>query len=191
MSQDPAPRTRTRVSAPTSIRPRQAPDLPTCVEVLAQVHAADGYPTNWPDRPADWLAGSSFTGAWVAELGGRVVGHVALCRSTADDVAPVLWSGREGVAVEETAVVSRLFVAPEARGHGIGARLLARVAAEAGELGVYPVLDVVESDTSATALYERAGWQFLGTGRQRWSPQQTVTVRCYAAPEGAVPPPPS
>ncbi|MGB8943735.1 MAG: GNAT family N-acetyltransferase, partial [Streptomyces sp.] len=122
MSQDPAPRSRTRISVPTSIRPRQAPDLPACVEVLAQVHAADGYPTNWPDRPADWLAGSSLTGAWIAELGGRVVGHVALCRSTADDVAPALWSGREGVAVEETAVVSRLFVAPGARGHGIGAR---------------------------------------------------------------------
>lgn len=189
MSQDPAPRTRT--PAPTSIRPRRASDLPACVEVLAQVHAADGYPTNWPDRPADWLAGSSLTGAWVAELGDRVVGHVALCRSTADDVAPALWSGREGVAVDGTAVVSRLFVAPEARGHGVGARLLARVAAEAAELGLYPVLDVVVSDTSATALYERTGWQFLGTGRQQWSPQQTVTVRCYAAPEGTVPPPPS
>lgn len=179
MSQDPAPR------AHIPIRPRRAPDLPVCVAALAQVHVADGYPTNWPERPADWLGGGSLVGAWVAELDGCVVGHVALCRSAADDVAPTMWSGREGVAVEETAVVSRLFVAPGARGHGIGAGLLARVVAEAGELGVHPVLDVVESDTSATALYERTGWQFLGTGRQRWSPRQTVTVRCYAAPAGA------
>ncbi|MGW7275686.1 GNAT family N-acetyltransferase [Streptomyces sp. NPDC054864] len=182
MSQTSAPRTR------TSIRSRRDPDLPTCVKALAQVHVTDGYPTNWPAQPAGWLVGGSLVGAWVAELDGRVVGHVALCRSGADDVAPALWSGREGVAVEETAVVSRLFVAPGARGHGIGARLLERVVAEARELGLSPVLDVVDSDTSATALYERTGWQFLGTGRQRWSPEQTVTVRCYAAP-GAVAPP--
>ncbi|MEV2252440.1 GNAT family N-acetyltransferase [Streptomyces sp. NPDC050147] len=172
----------------TPVRPRRAPDLPACVEALAQVHKADGYPTNWPAHPADWLAGGSLIGAWVAELDGRVAGHVALCRSGADDVAPALWSEREGVGAEETAVVSRLFVAPGARGHGIGARLLARVVAEAGERGLYPVLDVVASDTSATALYERTGWQFLGTGEQHWSPRQTVTVRCYAAPESAAPP---
>lgn len=148
-------------------------------------------------------------GAWVAELGGRVVGHVALRRSAADDVAPTLWSEREGVpfdesadetadesadetadktadeTADETAVVSRLFVAPEARGHGIGERLLARAVAGAAELGLLPVLDVVTSDASATALYERTGWRFLGTGEQYWSPRQTVTVRCYAAPEGA------
>ncbi|MFC8129970.1 GNAT family N-acetyltransferase [Streptomyces sp. NPDC057302] len=155
------------------------------MEALAQVHVADGYPTNWPARPADWLAGGSVVGAWVAELEGRVAGHVALCRSAADDVAPALWSGRTGVAGEGIAVVSRLFVAPGARGHGLGAMLLERVVAEARELGLFPVLDVVTSDTSATALYERTGWRFLGTGEQRWSPEQTVTVRCYAAPEAA------
>ncbi|MEU5956101.1 GNAT family N-acetyltransferase [Streptomyces sp. NPDC047525] len=165
------------------VRPRRASDLPACVEALGQVHIADGYPTNWPERPGDWLAGGSLIGAWVAELGGRVVGHVALCRSGADDVAPALWSGREGLAGERVAVVSRLFVAPGARGHGIGAMLLDRVVAEAGELGLATVLDVVASDTSAIALYERTGWRFLGTDEQHWTPRQTVIVRSYAAPE--------
>ncbi|MEU6677242.1 GNAT family N-acetyltransferase [Streptomyces sp. NPDC046925] len=169
------------------VRPRHAPDLPACVEALSQVHVADGYPTNWPEQPAGWLTGGSLLGAWVAELDGRVAGHVVLCRGGTDDVAPGLWSRREGVPVDRIAVVSRLFVAPGARGHGLGARLLARVVAEAGELGLFPVLDVVESDTSATALYERTGWRFLGTGEQHWSPRQTVTVRCYAAPEPVVP----
>ncbi|MEU1026849.1 GNAT family N-acetyltransferase, partial [Streptomyces sp. NPDC005904] len=58
-----------------------APDLAACVEVLAQVHKRDGYPVNWPDRPADWLSGTAALGAWVAELDGRVVGHVGLFRS--------------------------------------------------------------------------------------------------------------
>jgi hypothetical protein len=102
------------------LRPRDDRDLPACVEALAEVHEADGYPTNWPERPAGWLSGTSLVGAWVAELDGRVAGHIALCRAEADDVAPVLWSGREGVPVEATGVVSRLFVAPGPAGTASG-----------------------------------------------------------------------
>ncbi|WP_190082863.1 GNAT family N-acetyltransferase [Streptomyces longisporoflavus] len=180
-----------RQATATLVRPRRSSDLPACVEALAGVHEADGYPTNWPEEPADWLTGGALIGAWIAELDGRVAGHVALCRRDADDVAPGLWSERQGVPIDRTAVVSRLFVAPGARGHGLGALLLARVVAEAGASGLDPVLDVVESDTSATALYERTGWRFLGTGEQHWSPRQTVTVRCYAAPEPGPEPSPA
>ncbi|MFE0135646.1 GNAT family N-acetyltransferase [Streptomyces sp. NPDC059037] len=165
------------------IRSRHASDLDACVRALAQVHALDGYPADWPERPADWLATAGPVGAWVAELDGRIAGHIVLSPGAPDDVAPALWGRR--ASGEATAVVSRLFVAPDARGYGIGARLLERVVAEAGELGLHPVLDVVASDTSATALYERTGWRFLGTGEQCWGPQRWVTVRCYAAPAPA------
>jgi GNAT superfamily N-acetyltransferase len=149
--------------------------------VLAEVHDRDGYPVNWPDRPPEWLAQPSLIGAWVAELAGRIVGHVGLSRSVAGDVAPGLWSVRAGVSADRAAVVSRLFVAPSARGHGIGALLMARAVGAARERRLHPVLDVVASDTAAAALYERLGWQLLATVRQEWSPDQTVTVRCYAA----------
>lgn len=43
------------------------------------------------------------------------------------------------------------------------------------------MLDVVASDASAVALYERLGWELLATVEQRWSPERTVTVHCYAA----------
>jgi hypothetical protein len=43
------------------------------------------------------------------------------------------------------------------------------------------VLDVVSSDTAAAALYERLGWELLATVEQRWSADQTVSIRCYAA----------
>ncbi|MEU7581902.1 GNAT family N-acetyltransferase [Streptomyces sp. NPDC041068] len=157
-------------------------DLEACVGVLAQVHRTDGYPMNWPDRPADWLAGHTPLGAWVAELDGRVVGHVRLSRRGPDDVAPGLWSERAGVGADATAVVSRLFVAPDARGHGIGALLLGRVTREARALGLHPVLDVESSGTSAAALYERVGWQLLGVVEQEWLPGRRVALRCYAAP---------
>ncbi|MCX2181205.1 GNAT family N-acetyltransferase [Streptomyces sp. SKN60] len=173
-----------RTTRPTcSVRPRSAADLPACVRILAEVHDRDGYPVNWPARPADWLAAGDGTamgiGAWVAELDGRVAGHVALSRPADDDLAARIWRERNG---SEPAVVGRLFVSPAARGHRIGAGLLRHVTAEARRLGRHPVLDVVASDTAAIALYERAGWRLLTTTTQRWSPERTVTIHCYAAP---------
>ncbi|MFI8933273.1 GNAT family N-acetyltransferase [Streptomyces sp. NPDC053474] len=166
---------------PASVRQRADRDLDDCARVLAEVHARDGYPVNWPASPGAWLTPSSLIASWVAELEGRVAGHIGLSRSGAGDAAPGLWSARAGVSTDATAVVSRLFVAPWARGHGIGALLLARAATEAQDRGLHPVLDVVASDTAATVLYERLGWQLLATVEQEWSPEQRVAVRCYAA----------
>jgi GNAT superfamily N-acetyltransferase len=164
-----------------SVRYRADHDLDDCVRVLAEVHEHDGYPVNWPDHPGAWLTPDSLIASWVAELDGRVAGHIGLSRSGAGDVAPGLWSARAGVGIDAIAVVNRLFVAPSARGHRIGASLMAQVVAEARGRGLHPVLDVVASDTAAAALYERLGWQLLGTVEQQWSPQQRVAVRCYAA----------
>ncbi|MFB6578081.1 GNAT family N-acetyltransferase [Streptomyces sp. NPDC056402] len=163
------------------VRRRTDADLGACVQVLAEVHAQDGYPVNWPEHPCGWLSGPALLAAWVAELDGRIVGHVALSRSAADDAAPALWSSRGGAGRAAAAVVGRLFVAPAARGHGIGALLMARATREARERDLHPVLDVVVSDASAVALYERLGWELLATVEQRWSPERTVTVHCYAA----------
>ncbi|MFF3087912.1 GNAT family N-acetyltransferase [Streptomyces nojiriensis] len=164
------------------VRRRTDADLGACVQVLAEVHERDGYPVNWPDHPGGWLSGPELLAAWVAELDGRIVGHIGLSRAAADDAAPALWSSREGVSgAAAAAVVGRLFVAPAARGHGIGELLMARATREARERDLHPVLDVVASDASAVALYERLGWELLATVEQRWSPRRTVTVHCYAA----------
>ncbi|TWV53543.1 GNAT family N-acetyltransferase [Streptomyces misionensis] len=167
--------------APPSIRQRADRDLGDCVRVLAEVHENDGYPVNWPDSPTAWLTPPSLIVSWVAELGGRPAGHLGLSHSTAGDAAPGLWSARAGVGTDAIAVVNRLFVAPWARGHGIGALLMARAVTAARDRGLHPVLDVVASETAAAALYERLGWQLLATVEQRWSPEQRVAVRCYAA----------
>ncbi|WP_436995729.1 GNAT family N-acetyltransferase [Streptomyces sp. enrichment culture] len=167
---------------PPKVRQRTDPDLRACVRVLAEVHEHDGYPVNWPDAPGTWLTPPSLVAAWVAELDGRVAGHIGLSHSDAGDAAPRLWSARAGVSTDATLVVNRLFVAPSARGHGIGALLMAQAVTEAQDRGAQPVLDVVASDTAAAALYERLGWQLLATVEQQWSPEQKVAVRCYAAP---------
>ncbi|WP_141203550.1 GNAT family N-acetyltransferase [Streptomyces griseorubiginosus] len=169
------------MNAERRVRARTDDDVEACVRVLEEVHRIDGYPVNWPARPGDWLSQPNRLGAWVAELDGRVAGHVGLSSSAEDDMAPGLWSERNGMSRELAAVVGRLFVAPCARGHGIGALLMARVTEEARHRGLHPVLDVVASDAAAAALYERLGWTRLATVERRWS-SRTVTVHCYAAP---------
>ncbi len=57
-----------------------------------------------------------------------------------------------------------LFVAPQARGRGVGTELLAAVAAEARRRGYAEVrLDVVEGNDRARALYEREGFHAVGS----------------------------
>ncbi|WP_394428446.1 GNAT family N-acetyltransferase [Streptomyces sp. SGAir0957] len=158
------------------VRVRVAEDLPACVTVLRAVHEQDRYPTRWPADPAGWLAHAADDTSWVAHRDGRVLGHVLLVRPDGSDVAPGL------VPDAATAVVSRLFVDPAARGQRIGALLLDAAAREARRRGARAVLDVVTTDTAAIALYERLGWEFLAEGRQEWGPADLVDVRCYAAP---------
>ncbi|MFE6049746.1 GNAT family N-acetyltransferase [Kitasatospora sp. NPDC056446] len=173
-----------QAGAVASVRPRRADDLADCVRVLGDVHSTDGYPADWPDRPASWLTPDGLLAAWVAESDGRLAGHVGLARSSPGDLAPVLWSGRTGGRPELTAVIGRFYVAPGERGHHLGARLLACAVAHARALGLHPVLDVLATDTAAVALYRRLGWTHLGSGEQRWASGRTVTVHCFAAPRG-------
>ena len=164
------------------VRRRAEGDVEECVRVLAEVHRLDGYPVNWPDRPGAWLSHGPLLGSWVAELEGRLVGHVTLSPGGEDDLAPMLWSERNGAPRDMTAVVGRLFVAPEARGRRIGALLIGRAVEEARRRGLRVVLDVVASRTAAAALYERLGWELMTVVEQQWGRHRTVVIRCYAAP---------
>lgn len=65
-----------------------------------------------------------------------------------------------------------LFVAPEARGRGVGTRLLEAISAEAAARGYAEVrLDVIDANTRARALYERLGFRAVDShsiGPLRW-----------------------
>lgn len=67
------------------------------------------------------------------------------------------------VAPEHIGVVSRLMVSPSVRGGGVGRRLLETATAEAIRRGLTLALDVVTSYGAAITLYDRAGWQRIGT----------------------------
>jgi len=109
-------------------------------------------------------------------------GHVGLHEVRAEDCRPA-WAAATGRRPEQLAEVSRLFVAPPARGLGIGRRLLHRAEQAAHTRGAWPVLDVVaDGRAAAEDLYRACGWQCLGAAA--WFPGdgRELAINCWIGP---------
>ncbi|MGE5333530.1 MAG: GNAT family N-acetyltransferase [Nitrososphaerota archaeon] len=151
-------------------RSRRPDELDACIALMADVHAADSYPLRWPDDPRAWLTPNGLLVAWVAEHEHRLIGHVALRSATgASAASAAVWSGATGLPPDQIAVIARLLVAPDARGHGVGAALLDKAWAEARSRRLWPVLDVIDHSRSAIALYERKGWRRVASVPAMWA----------------------
>jgi GNAT superfamily N-acetyltransferase len=162
------------------VRPRRDADLDACVAILAATRT-DGYPIRWPDDPAAWLTPRGFLFAWVVEQDGTVTGHVALRNVTGMDGVP-WWTAASGAPADGIAAISRLFVAPAARRRGCGARLLATASDHAARHGLRPALDVLDTDRTAVALYERAGWTRVASAPVAHAGGEPVMTHYYLAP---------
>jgi ribosomal protein S18 acetylase RimI-like enzyme len=155
-----------------TIRARTLPDLDELASLIARVRMVDGYPIHLPDDDARrFLTDPSPIGAWVADDGGRVVGHVAVNLSSNQAVMDVVHeAGFDG----GVGFIARLLVDPDVRRKGIGRQLLERGKAHLLSLGRTPVLDVVASSTAAISLYGSSGWTVIGTA-QFELPGQLIT----------------
>jgi GNAT superfamily N-acetyltransferase len=148
--------------------------------VLAQAHRSSAYPVHWPVDPARWLTPDALLAAWVAEVDGVVLGHIAI--ATAGEVTAQPWAEDTGRPVGQAAEITRLFVADAAQGRSVGRRLLDVACAEARERGRHPVLGVLDHNRSAIALYHRAGWRRLSSVDFPLSDDNIGLMHCYAAP---------
>ena len=142
------------------VRTRNDDDLDRCVEIARSVHRLDGYPPYLPGDLRTFIASPAIC-AWVAELDGRVVGHVALHRHSSLQVM-ALASAATRQPTDRLGAVARLVVAPEARRRGIGRALLTTAASAAVERGLSPILDVARQFGGAVSLYEHCGWACAG-----------------------------
>jgi GNAT superfamily N-acetyltransferase len=167
------------------IRDRSPDDSQALEAIALETHRTDGYPKYPPEDMKSFIFVAGALGAWVAVDNDEVTGHVALHPRGSPQVVDMAASAT-GLDAGRIAVVARLFVAPSARGQGVGRALLERATDEALSLGRRAVLDVVEDHVAAIGLYEDRGWTFLG--RVNWSLPggQPLRELVYLSPEPAI-----
>ncbi|MGW4752214.1 GNAT family N-acetyltransferase [Streptomyces chartreusis] len=163
------------------IRPFENDDLPGAAAALIDVHSTDGYPVEGVDQPEAWLRSADVIAAWVGEVDGSIVGHVAIMRPHGED-AVSLWMQQSGDQEDQIAVLARLFVVKAARKHAVGERLTQAAMSYGSEQGIRLVLDVMTKDAAAMRLYERLGWREIGRAPHHYGNGQSIDAVCYVAP---------
>jgi ribosomal protein S18 acetylase RimI-like enzyme len=165
------------------IRPRTDDDLESAGQALVDVHSTDGYPVEGVADPVAWLKPAGLIRAWVAELDGEIVGHVALSDPQPGDDAARLWMEQSDDKPEDIAVLGRLFVKRAARGKSIGLQLARAAVSDSATNGKTLVLDVMEKDQDAIRLYERLGLKRIGEATHHFGEGQSITAICYVVPK--------
>lgn len=156
------------------IRERRPEDVAELVVVLTEQQPSSQYPVQWPlDIPVeDFLVRPGEERAWVAELDGRVVGHVAVY-SLGEGLREAFVDALGTEALAELAV---LFVAVDVIGTGVGGRLLDTAVDWIVASGRQPVLDVVPVHDRAVEVYRHRGWQVIGEVRPVWLAEDFPTL---------------
>ncbi|MDQ3095728.1 MAG: GNAT family N-acetyltransferase [Actinomycetota bacterium] len=163
-----------------SVRRRTSGDVSACLALLHAVHRTDGYPSTVEDA-AGFLVPPYEVASWVAVADGAVVGHAALHEPT-DSATVSVASRATGLPQDRHVLLSRLFVAPEARGAGLARSLLRTAVTEARRKGQHAVLDVGQDFRAAVALYEAEGWSRVAADRQAVG-DEVFDVWVYVAPD--------
>jgi GNAT superfamily N-acetyltransferase len=133
-----------------SIRPATPADVPTILrfvrELAAFERAPDAVKASEPMLQAALFEAPPAAEALIAERDGAAVGFAIFY------VTFSTWTGRRGLWLDD------LYVAPEARGHGVGAALLARLAGIALDRG-YARFEwwVLDWNTPAIDFYRAKG----------------------------------
>lgn len=164
-----------------TVRPFTDDDLSGAAAALVEVHDTDGYPVEGVDDPEAWIKSEDTLAAWVAESGGRIVGHVAVMKPQGEAAAE-LWVKQSGANLDHVGVLARLFVVQSARKQAAGRRLMEAAVSHAHAQGLRLVLDVMVKDASAIRLYERLGWRKIGETIHHFGSGETIPAVCYVSP---------
>jgi GNAT superfamily N-acetyltransferase len=160
------------------VRLRTSSDIDELVDLVSRVRAVDGYPFFLPvGGLRRFLTDPIPLDAWVAEDGGRIVGHVAANPHSHRAVMDLVRTVRID---RQVGVIARLVVDPGVRRQGIGAKLLDQARSHIVSLGFTPVLDVVAA-SPAVSLYRSTGWMEIGEVTFEAS-GRTISERVFLAP---------
>ena len=152
------------------VRARTPADLPALVDLLWDQQPGSSYPLRnpLPMPTTAFLHADDADAAWTATIDGRPAGHV--CRTTGypDPAVERICAEAHGCAVDELGWVSTLYVGRDARGLGIGRRLLGTVVTDLRAAGRRPCLEVYPARPEAIGLYSSHGWQEVTSTRPEW-----------------------
>jgi len=156
------------------VRERRDDDVPVLAVVLAEQQSTSRYPVRWPlPIPVeDFLVRPGEERAWVAEVDGRVVGHVAVYTLDGNLREPFVTA----IGSEDLAELAVLFVAADVIGTGIGGRLHDTAVDWIVATGRQPVLDVVPVHDRAVEVYRHRGWEVVGEVRPVWLAEDFPTL---------------
>lgn len=168
------------------IRPRTADDLPRLEQILIDSQPHTGYPSTWPltrMTEREFIARGGEVGAWVVMVDDRVVGHAAVTHPDPADELTSAWVTDTGRPPTELGLIGAVFVDHRLIGQGVGGALLDHAVAWVRAQGWTPILDVLDEQARAKALYERRGWRSIAVTRPAWAPRNTpVTLMVLDQP---------
>jgi GNAT superfamily N-acetyltransferase len=128
-------------------------DVPLLIGLAEAFHAEDGHALDAGGRRAlEALAtGEPLARGWLLEWNGRAVGYAVLTLGYSIEDG-----GRDGL-------LDDLYLAPEARGRGLGRQVMIFLEGEARRLGIRALhLEVGRENVRANRLYEAAGFRDSG-----------------------------
>jgi ribosomal protein S18 acetylase RimI-like enzyme len=161
------------------VRRREAEDVAAVAELIMRQQPVTRYPFRnpLPFPVEEFVVRRGELAAWVAEVEGRVTGHVSVLDVTDHPVGPE-WSAAAGRPVEELAAVSVLVVDLDLGRQGIGTALMDACESHLAEMGRVPVLEVVaDAHSRALGLYLKRGWEVVGEVRPHWLPEGEGPVK--------------
>lgn len=167
--------------AAIEVRDRRPDDLDAAAAALIEVHRVDGYPVEGVNDPHAWLNPPGLLHAWIATVDETVVGH-ALVTTAQPGVAAVDAWVEQGGDRATTVVGGRLFVTPTGRGYQLGTKLARAITDWAAHHCLDLVGDVMTKDTAAIAIYERLGWQRIGSTMHDTGHGTQVPAYLYVSP---------
>jgi len=177
-----------------TVRRRTPSDIPALCTLLEKQRPVTGYPEIWPlPFPVQsFIERKNEADAWVAEIGGEVVGHIALGhvkvpRDSETDVGETearIWAGAyKTTDFASLRCIGVLFTDSDRPKTGIGAALVKAAIQSCRDDNTLPVLECIKEKTHNVEYYRRRGWVIVGEAIAPWFPEKRLDLVLMILPE--------
>jgi len=171
-----------------TVRPRTEADFEPLEQVLISCHATHGWPLEGLPNARDFIDDphAPVEQAWVAEVEGQIVGHIAITKAVPENPAVALWL--EQGESDNVAVVGRLFALPDRGGKSRGVTRALVDACDAWSLAhrrrliMYCVVWNAARRLMCQILAARFGWVKFGDSKYLGTDDIYYPAACYAQP---------